>query len=685
MTVDCANQDTAMVCSICQGDQPPQGHNARTCPMKPQDGTASAARPQASRLAKAGGATTGGSMAPKQSLVPEWSIMVAPEKPMFVFIDLECTDRNRYVARVIQIAVCCTGEDELYQNTAFGATFSTLVNPEVLIPVPILSLTHLNIDDIRQAPKFVSAWAACVSFIESTAGNRPVVFVAHNAAMFDIPILEFERLDCGLAWPKTAVGVVDTLRICRLPAIHAQIGVIAQTRAVATGAASQGEKASLRLEDLHLTICGTALQGAHNAEADVAALRKVFLHPLLATNWRSNCLSLCSVLGRAAGQRRAWQAQKAADALPAVPLRGHETSDDESSDSDVFADVDSDTDSILDLLVDDEEDDDASCDEDYVDDGTNSRSVRAAKSRRVQAQGDSAGDSDTAASGTTALPARAAVVRAQRRGSTDPNSGGSVAVDPVLHVADGDTASRPAAAQALPRSGDVAGGARTAPVAAAATGPASAGKGTRTARGQKRPAANEDSIEPDDSPWIHQGMAWREAEQFTGPAPGLTAHALPFGWESPADIFMSLWRPFEKRLMVETFRYMRQCKAAALLAKFCRWICARKRAVRAESHGDEQVQYLAVNRFHVRFADRLCTREHLDADGVVHTVDSITAISLQEVRSVIGTLIFAGAHNLQTGYSQAWWSQRVSERIPAIADALFPNGARFRFILRWVV
>lgn len=156
---------------------------------------------------------------------------------VYAVVDLETTNNQRQVGRIIQIAVVFVRQNEIVNQ------FSTLVNPGQPIPTEIQKLTHINEKMVREAPYFEEVAPILHAMLEDT------VIVAHNVN-FDWPFLntEFERVGMS-PMDNEAVDTVTlsqilwpTLDSYRLPELTKQLGIAhenphrADSDARATGA-----------------------------------------------------------------------------------------------------------------------------------------------------------------------------------------------------------------------------------------------------------------------------------------------------------------------------------------------------------------------------------------------------------------------------------------------------------------
>lgn len=102
---------------------------------------------------------------------------------MYAIIDIETTGNNYKTGKITEIAI--------YQHNGSTVTgsFSTLVYPEMDIPIFITRLTGIDNHMVKDAPKF---YEIAKTIVELTAGR---IFVAHNVH-FDYQFIreEFNRL-----------------------------------------------------------------------------------------------------------------------------------------------------------------------------------------------------------------------------------------------------------------------------------------------------------------------------------------------------------------------------------------------------------------------------------------------------------------------------------------------------------
>ena len=160
--------------------------------------------------------------------------------PDYVVFDLETTGVSYMTDRVVEISAIKVRGKKIVDE------FSTLVNPEMKIPLRASKVNHIYDDMVKDAPVFEKALADFDVFIEDMA------LVGHNIHTFD---MKFIQRDAKMYWGKIfANDYIDTLVLARqcLPQLS-----------------------NYKLTDLaaHYRI---AVDGAHRALADCGMNQKVF-------------------------------------------------------------------------------------------------------------------------------------------------------------------------------------------------------------------------------------------------------------------------------------------------------------------------------------------------------------------------------------------------------------------------
>lgn len=121
----------------------------------------------------------------------------------FVVVDLETTGTSATSSRVTEVGAVRVRGGEVLDE------FSTLVNPDTLIPADITLLTGITQSMVATAPPMEEVLPSLLSFV---AADPDTALVAHNAP-FDIGFLKAACERHGTDWPGPRV--VDTLRLAR--------------------------------------------------------------------------------------------------------------------------------------------------------------------------------------------------------------------------------------------------------------------------------------------------------------------------------------------------------------------------------------------------------------------------------------------------------------------------------------
>ena len=163
-----------------------------------------------------------------------------------VFVDLETTGGNAAHHRIIEIGIVRLRDGVVIEE------WSTLVNPECVIPPYIESFTGISNDMVGSAPRFADIGRVVLDKLK--AATATPVFVAHNAR-FDYGFLraEFRRADLAFCAP-----VLCTVKLSRrlfpeelrhnLDAVMARHGLACSARHRALGDAQV-------ISDFWITLC----------------------------------------------------------------------------------------------------------------------------------------------------------------------------------------------------------------------------------------------------------------------------------------------------------------------------------------------------------------------------------------------------------------------------------------------
>jgi len=117
-----------------------------------------------------------------------------------IFFDLETTGRDTSQGRIVEIAA---------YNSTKQTSFQRLVNPGIAIPEDVIAIHGITDEMVREAPSFDKV---AKEFIEFCSG--PVMLVAHNGELFDLPFLQAEFRRHSLSFPENWI-FVDSLKWAR--------------------------------------------------------------------------------------------------------------------------------------------------------------------------------------------------------------------------------------------------------------------------------------------------------------------------------------------------------------------------------------------------------------------------------------------------------------------------------------
>ncbi|HOY39324.1 MAG TPA: exonuclease domain-containing protein [Bacteroidales bacterium] len=117
----------------------------------------------------------------------------------FAIIDVETTGGSAGQDKITEIAIVVTDGEQIVEQ------FSSLVNPECMIPAYIVGLTGITNEMVENAPCFYQLARKIVELTENT------IFVAHNAA-FDYNFIRCEFLRLGYKFRREQLCTVKMSR-----------------------------------------------------------------------------------------------------------------------------------------------------------------------------------------------------------------------------------------------------------------------------------------------------------------------------------------------------------------------------------------------------------------------------------------------------------------------------------------
>ena len=118
----------------------------------------------------------------------------------YCIVDVETTGANKHGQKITEIAIIKTDGRKIIEE------FSTLINPERIIPMRISYLTGITNEMVKNSPKF---YQIAKKVIEITEG---CIFVAHNV-FFDYQFLQREFSDLGFQFRRQLFCTVKNARL----------------------------------------------------------------------------------------------------------------------------------------------------------------------------------------------------------------------------------------------------------------------------------------------------------------------------------------------------------------------------------------------------------------------------------------------------------------------------------------
>lgn len=160
------------------------------------------------------------------------------ERPL-AFFDLEATGLNTSTDRIVEIAICKVFPDHSRE------TLAMLINPEILIPSEATAVHGINNEDVADCPAFRDVAYQIYNLLNGCDIG------GFNSNSYDVPLLFNEFIRAGIYWDYTSFRMIDVGNIYK-------------------------RKEPRTLSAAHQFYCGTDLENAHSAEADIIATVNVF-------------------------------------------------------------------------------------------------------------------------------------------------------------------------------------------------------------------------------------------------------------------------------------------------------------------------------------------------------------------------------------------------------------------------
>jgi DNA polymerase-3 subunit epsilon len=156
------------------------------------------------------------------------------------FFDLEATGLNTQNDRIVEIAICKIFPDYTRE------VISHLVNPQMPIPAEASAIHGIFDHDVADAPTFQQLAPEIWNFIDGCDIG------GFNSNSYDVPMLFNEFIRAGKYWDYQKFAMVDAGNIFK-------------------------RKEQRTLSAAYKFYCGTELENAHSAEADILATVDVFV------------------------------------------------------------------------------------------------------------------------------------------------------------------------------------------------------------------------------------------------------------------------------------------------------------------------------------------------------------------------------------------------------------------------
>jgi len=118
---------------------------------------------------------------------------------LYAIIDIETTGAVYKYGKITEIAIL------IHNGERITDQFTTLINPEIDIPLPITRLTGISNAMVADAPRF---YEVARRIVEITAGR---IFVAHNV-MFDYRFIQEELKRLGYDFSRKRICTVQLSR-----------------------------------------------------------------------------------------------------------------------------------------------------------------------------------------------------------------------------------------------------------------------------------------------------------------------------------------------------------------------------------------------------------------------------------------------------------------------------------------
>lgn len=188
------------------------------------------------------------------------------EEPVLVYFDLEATDKTPFSCRIVQVGAVMYVEDQEY-------TFNKRIKADQSMHPEAADITGISDADLVNEKSCAEVLRIFFQWLKAHCKEKPIVFVAHNGHDYDYPLLMCEMMRNELP-PVTVfdehkvVAFWDSLLWCRLNIPNHMLLMVEDPQ-------TKVQRRSYKLGDLHQSLLGRSLEGAHDALADCRGMKDI--------------------------------------------------------------------------------------------------------------------------------------------------------------------------------------------------------------------------------------------------------------------------------------------------------------------------------------------------------------------------------------------------------------------------
>lgn len=171
-------------------------------------------------------------------------------RDLCILLDTETTGLSPKKDRIVQIGAHCLRTKD---QTGSSFYFKEYVNPHHPVSPGSLKVHRISQSTLERADTFAKVYERFIRWIASFGTNKNIILLAHNGHKFDFPLLETELVRHGVD-----PGLLRTAVLCDSVFVFKKW--------------FPGQD-SYSLGKLHMKIAGREIPNAHDALADVLAIR----------------------------------------------------------------------------------------------------------------------------------------------------------------------------------------------------------------------------------------------------------------------------------------------------------------------------------------------------------------------------------------------------------------------------